>query len=153
LSQRNRTSPSQLRKAERELAPREKPGNRRRKDCGQGQQERSPEEPLEEAPTGVIIDASFPAQSQTREHDGPEGGDWKKLAALMNANFDKRKELFQLSEGNLRMVETARSVGASAKFTGSGGAIIGTYADEAMFAQLETAFACENIRVFKPAIV
>jgi len=82
-----------------------------------------------------------------------EGGDWKKLAALMNANFDKRKEIFQLSEGNLRMVETARSVGASAKFTGSGGAIIGTYAEEAMFARLETAFASENIRVFKPAIV
>ena len=79
--------------------------------------------------------------------------DWKKLAELMDANFDKRKEIFQLSEGNLRMVETARSVGASAKFTGSGGAIIGVYSDEAMFEKLSKAFDSQNIRVFKPAIV
>ena len=82
-----------------------------------------------------------------------EGGDWPRLAELMDANFDKRKEIFKLSEGNLRMVETARSVGASAKFTGSGGAIIGTYADDAMFAKLSQAFASQSIRVFKPAIV
>lgn len=82
-----------------------------------------------------------------------EQGDWPKLADLMNANFDKRKEIFKLSEGNLRMVATARSAGASAKFTGSGGAIIGTYADEAMFAKLTQAFASQNVCVFKPAIV
>ena len=82
-----------------------------------------------------------------------ELGDWPKLAELMNANFDKRKEIFQLSEGNLRMVDTARSVGASAKFTGSGGAIIGTYTDDAMFAKLTDAFSAQNIRVFKPTLV
>ena len=82
-----------------------------------------------------------------------EGGDWPRLAELMDANFDKRKEIFKLSEGNLRMVETARSVGASAKFTGSGGAIIGTFADDAMFAKLSQAFASQSIRVFKPVIV
>ena len=82
-----------------------------------------------------------------------ERGDWPKLAELMNANFDKRKEIFKLSEGNLRMVDTARSAGASAKFTGSGGAIIGTYFDEAMFARLTEAFSAQNIRVFKPTLV
>ena len=35
------------------------------------------------------------------------------------------------------MVEAARDIGASAKFTGSGGAIVGTYEDEAMFQKLE----------------
>ena len=82
-----------------------------------------------------------------------ERGDWPKLAELMNANFDKRKEIFNLSEGNLRMVDTARSVGASAKFTGSGGAIIGTFTDDAMFAKLTDAFSAQNIRVLKPTLV
>lgn len=82
-----------------------------------------------------------------------ERGDWPKLAELMNANFDKRKQIFKLSEGNLRMVDTARSVGASAKFTGSGGAIIGTYTDQKMFAKLTKAFDSQNVCVFKPAIV
>ena len=80
-------------------------------------------------------------------------GDWTGLAALMNANFDRRRQIFTLSEGNLRMVETARAAGASAKFTGSGGAIIGTYTDEAMYERLTEAFASQNIRVFKPALV
>jgi glucuronokinase len=80
-------------------------------------------------------------------------GDWSTLAALMDANFDRRRQIFRLSEGNLRMVETAREVGASAKFTGSGGAIIGTYTDEAMYERLAKAFAPQNIRVFKPILV
>jgi len=80
-------------------------------------------------------------------------GDWPTLAALMDANFDRRRQIFRLSEGNLRMVETAREVGASAKFTGSGGAIIGTYTDEAMYERLAKAFAPQNIRVFKPILV
>ncbi|MEI8310797.1 MAG: GHMP kinase [Verrucomicrobiota bacterium] len=82
-----------------------------------------------------------------------EEGDWMRLAALMDANFDKRKQIYQLSEGNLRMVETARSLGASAKFPGSGGAIIGLYSDEAMFENLTAAFAAQNILVFKPTLI
>jgi glucuronokinase len=82
-----------------------------------------------------------------------EQGDWAKLASLMDANFDKRKQLFQLSEGNLRMVAIARAIGASAKFTGSGGAIIGTYTDETVFEKLTEAFATQNVCVFKPTLV
>ena len=101
-----------------------------------------------------VVDAMrFWANLTVQAKDALQAGDWKKLAALMDANFDKRKEIFQLSEGNLRMVATARSVGASAKFTGSGGAIIGTYVDDAMFAQLEKALSAQNIRVFKPTLV
>ena len=50
------------------------------------------------------------------------------------------------------MVDTARSVGASAKFTGSGGAIVGTYEDEAMYAKLTTALEGLGLKVFKPLI-
>ena len=56
-------------------------------------------------------------------------------------------------EKNLQMVQAARSTGASAKFTGSGGAIIGTYEDEAMFRRLEEVLHRNRINVIKPEIV
>ncbi|RMG72698.1 MAG: hypothetical protein D6722_04990, partial [Bacteroidetes bacterium] len=54
-----------------------------------------------------------------------ESGHMQDLGALLDANFDLRQKIMKISAENLRMVEIARSVGASAKFTGSGGAIIG----------------------------
>ncbi len=75
------------------------------------------------------------------------------LAALMNANFDRRRRIYQISPGNLRMVAAARAVGASAKFSGSGGAIVGTYADEAMFAALRERLEPLGIKVIIPQIV
>eukprot|EP00879_Flechtneria_rotunda_P025024 GHRR01026556.1.p1 GENE.GHRR01026556.1~~GHRR01026556.1.p1 ORF type:complete len:305 (+),score=81.79 GHRR01026556.1:33-917(+) len=54
-------------------------------------------------------------------------GDTDLLALLMNTNFDLRREMFgdaALGETNLSMVAIARSVGAAAKFTGSGGAVV-----------------------------
>lgn len=79
--------------------------------------------------------------------------DWDEAARLIDANFDKRREIYRVSDANLHMVELARSVGASAKFTGSGGAIVGTYRDEAMFERLEHALAKAGIQVVKPLIV
>jgi glucuronokinase len=79
--------------------------------------------------------------------------DCKKMHRLMDANFDLRHSLIPISKGNVQMVEAARSVGASAKFTGSGGAIIGTYEDEKMFVKLEQALENQEIEVIKPKIV
>ena len=50
------------------------------------------------------------------------------------------------------MVMTARKCGASAKFAGSGGAIVGTYADEAQFAQLKADLEAIGTVVLKPTI-
>ncbi|MGE3825993.1 MAG: mevalonate kinase, partial [Bacteroidia bacterium] len=61
-----------------------------------------------------------------------QSGD-KNIAALLIRNFEIRNGVMNISKGNLELVNTAQSVGASAKFTGSGGAIIGTYTDEKMF--------------------
>jgi len=77
----------------------------------------------------------------------------KNIGHLLNKNFDIRNKLITVSEGNKRLVETARSVGASAKFTGSGGAIIGTYSDEKMFEQLVIAMKEIGAEVIKPEIV
>jgi glucuronokinase len=72
---------------------------------------------------------------------------------LINENFDLRRKLIPISKGNIEMVELARSVGASAKFTGSGGAIIGTYKDEVMFSNLKNILSNKDIEVIKPNIV
>ena len=82
-----------------------------------------------------------------------QSGRGREIGPLLDANFNKRREIYQISEGNLRMVEAARAAGASAKFTGSGGAIVGTYEDDAMFARLESAFAPLGVKVLKPQIL
>lgn len=76
----------------------------------------------------------------------------EKIGPLMDLNFDKRREIYRLSEGNIRMVETARSAGASANFTGSGGAIVGTYPSEDAYQRLTWRLSEIGVKVFKPVI-
>jgi len=78
--------------------------------------------------------------------------DYETLARLMNKNFDIRRGIYNLNPKHIRMVELARELGASAKFAGSGGSVIGTYEDEKMFARLKRAFEAENCAVIKPII-
>lgn len=75
------------------------------------------------------------------------------LGELINKNFDIRKSVMSISAKNLEMVDTARKTGASAKFTGSGGAIIGTYKDDTMFEELRARLNSINVEVIKPEIV
>lgn len=82
-----------------------------------------------------------------------EKQDYHKLAGYMNRNFDIRRSVMNIGKKNTQMVELARSVGASAKFTGSGGAIIGTYKDENMFRRLRQVLETDNIEVMKPMIL
>ena len=79
-------------------------------------------------------------------------GKGREIGPLLDANFDKRRSICRISDGNIRMVETARAAGASAKFSGSGGAIVGTYEDERMFRRLEEELARLKIKVIQPAI-
>lgn len=80
-------------------------------------------------------------------------GDLAQLDHLIDANFDLRAKLYRVSEGNLEMIRLARSVGASANFAGSGGAITGTYKGEAMLQQLAEVMAPHRIAVIRPQIV
>jgi glucuronokinase len=82
-----------------------------------------------------------------------ESGDFELLFDLMNENFDQRSRIMKISEGNCEMIETARSLGASAKFAGSGGSIIGMYANDAMFDELVEAFRNIEAEVIRPTIV
>ncbi len=80
-------------------------------------------------------------------------GRGREIGPLLNENFDLRRRLYKIGKGNLDMVEAARDVGASAKFTGSGGAIVGTYDDEAMFEKLVKVMEPMGIAVIKPQIL
>ena len=81
--------------------------------------------------------------------------DYDAIAPLLDRNFDLRCEVCAgaVSAKNRNMVELARSVGASATFTGSGGAIIGTYRDNVMFKRLAQLLKQHDIEVIKPRIV
>lgn len=79
-------------------------------------------------------------------------GDWDELHKVTNENFDLRRTIMPIAPENQRMIDTARSVGASAKFAGSGGAITGIYHGEDQFNQLVQAMGKINCTVIKPAI-
>ena len=76
----------------------------------------------------------------------------ERLPALINANFDLRDRIFNVSEANRNMVMTARSTGCSAKFAGSGGAIVGTYEDDAQFTRLTQALSDIRCITIKPMV-
>ena len=79
-------------------------------------------------------------------------GDYSWLGRLINENFDTRRRLYQLADWQIQMIETARSCGASAKFAGSGGSIVGAYEDEAMYQVLCARMAAIGSKVIKPLI-
>jgi mevalonate kinase len=81
-----------------------------------------------------------------------ENKDYKRLSQLMNMNFDLRKKIMNISKENMEMVNIARQCGASAKFAGSGGSIIGTYEDDDMLTKLIIELKKINVRVVKPFI-
>lgn len=74
------------------------------------------------------------------------------IPELVNANFDLRDRIFNVSEENRQMVMVARQSGASAKFAGSGGAIVGTFEDEAQYDILVKNLAKIGCRTFIPKI-
>lgn len=78
--------------------------------------------------------------------------DYKKLDALMNENFDLRASLVRLNPDSVKMVETARALGVSAKYAGSGGAVIGICQDENLLKKLEEKFSEIGCTVIRPVI-
>ncbi len=79
-------------------------------------------------------------------------GDQRRVNDLVNENYDLRSRIYRISEGNQEMIRTARKLGASAKFAGSGGAIVGTYRGARQFQRLEHAFEKIGAAVVRPLI-
>ena len=93
-----------------------------------------------------IADLAFAGKTaiQNADHD--------LLFELINKNFDLRESICVLNPGHVRMIEVARACGASAKYCGSGGAIIGTCNSESDFESLQLALEKIDCVTFKPDI-
>ena len=81
--------------------------------------------------------------------------DYTTVEKCLRRNFELRCEVCSstVSAKNRRMVELANSLGAAAKLTGSGGAIIGIYHDNKHFEALKKLFKDNQIEIVKPHIV
>jgi glucuronokinase len=78
---------------------------------------------------------------------------YERLDELINENFDLRCKIMNITENNLQLVHSARNCGASAKFAGSGGSIIGIYKDEEMLNRLILELKQIKARVIKPFVI
>ncbi len=74
------------------------------------------------------------------------------LDPLINENFDTRRRICRLPEEQIKMVEEARLAGASAKFAGSGGAIVGVYHGKVMLERLRSRMEAMGCQVIIPEI-
>lgn len=72
--------------------------------------------------------------------------------SLMNENFDLRSRIMKITAGNMEMIKTARNCGVSAKFAGSGGAVIGMYGHEDTFERLKKELDKIGAITIKPII-
>jgi glucuronokinase len=80
-------------------------------------------------------------------------GDAGRLHALIDENFDLRSRIMEIRDSDREMIQTARRIGASAKFAGSGGSVVGTYENEDMFLELADVFNKMGVTVIKPVVV
>jgi len=80
------------------------------------------------------------------------GGDWEELHRVNNENFEMRRLIMNIAPENLRMVDVARGVGASAHFAGSGGAIVGLFHGGAQYQDLVDALGAIGCSVLRPLI-
>jgi glucuronokinase len=80
-------------------------------------------------------------------------GRGEEIGALMDANYDLRSKIVEISPGNRRLVETGRELGTHVKFSGSGGAVIGMYdGDPDRLARLRRAYNEFDAKVIIPII-
>ena len=102
----------------------------------------------------LVVDAMTHFASLAEQgRDAIAARDVERLSALIDENFDTRRRIYNLAPWQIAQVETARRCGASAKFAGSGGAIVGTYRDAAMLADLKQALAAIGSRTIVPQVV
>ncbi|MDD8025602.1 MAG: GHMP kinase [Acidobacteriota bacterium] len=79
-------------------------------------------------------------------------GDRETFVRMMDENFELRRSIQEISPANQEMIAAARACGASAKYAGSGGSIIGAYRDEAMWADVRRALEAVGAVVLRPVI-
>lgn len=79
-------------------------------------------------------------------------GDSRCFGTLLNAGFDLRRSICRLPALQVEMIDRARAAGAAAAFPGSGGAIVGTFADETVYRRLVEALEQIDCVVVRPRL-
>ena len=79
-------------------------------------------------------------------------GRGEELRRLCDENFDLRRSICTLAPRQRAMVSAARAAGATAKFAGSGGAIVGFFPDDAGFDRLRQSLSAMGCRTLRPQI-
>jgi glucuronokinase len=82
-----------------------------------------------------------------------EVNDFDAMNRCINENFDLRNRICELHPKQVELIELARKTGASAKFCGSGGAIIGMYRNSSMLKQLKSDLKANQVNIILPEIV
>jgi len=78
--------------------------------------------------------------------------DHEGLARLIDLNFDTRATLVELDPANVEMVSLAREHGVCAKYSGSGGSIVGICEKDEVFGELKQAFEKIGCTVVRPVV-
>lgn len=89
----------------------------------------------------------------TRAKDALVEKDFAAFGRCIDENFELRRRIMAIHLGHLKMVEAARSCGASAHFAGSGGTIAGTYDSPEIFARLQKTLGQMGCAVIIPKVV
>lgn len=100
----------------------------------------------------VVAAMSQFARLAERGKHAIESGDIATLNELIDANFDLRASICQLPALHQQMVRLARESGLSAKFCGSGGAIVGVAPDQASYDRAGRALAEIGCQMIRPVI-
>ena len=79
-------------------------------------------------------------------------GDHDELRDLVDRNFEARRRLYALDPRHVRLVEVARSAGASANYAGSGGAIAALPREPEQLGSIRAALEDEGCDVVLPRI-
>jgi glucuronokinase len=80
-------------------------------------------------------------------------GDVTAFARSIDGSFDARRRMLALDERHVAMIELARRLGASANYTGSGGAIVGCCRTEAERGEVVAALERAGHSALAPAVV
>jgi glucuronokinase len=75
----------------------------------------------------VLVGITQWADLALKARDLIVAGRGREIGPILNEGFDLRRKLIHISEGNMRLVETGRKLGAFTQFAGSGGAVVGSY--------------------------
>jgi glucuronokinase len=92
------------------------------------------------------------AELTVQAHEVLVSGHPEGLGAMIDQNFEWRRSICRLPAGQVEMVECARRAGGTAHFAGSGGAIIGTYPDQATYGRITHDLEAIGCRVIQPRL-